>query len=342
MMSYPAWLQSHAKGNDKRLTFALGSEVKLRESVIAAMRGTDDETVTVWTEDNDTEVWAELNTHPMRQSQSKLVIVRNAHKIKDWTPLDTWLRDMRTVKCVMESELSEFSSPLARKLTTCPRGHAGPFRHQTFKSGRTKVTCPTCDETEEILGKRGRMVLCDPPATDAQKRAMVALVAENAGASRVKAEQLLQHTGWHVDPALEILEKLALLDAPLQMDLVQLLGITTEDTRYEQHLRNGERAKAVQTAHFVLDSEVPRVLNRCEEWLSLVARVSRAVKAGQTTAEIATATGIDWGYAIRLSEQAARFDVKAVNKATLALANAERDWYRGARVGVLEVMAAQW
>lgn len=341
-MTYPAWLASHAKGNDKRLTYALGSEAKLRERIIAAMRGSADELVTVWAEDNGAEVWAELNTHPMRQSATKLVIVRNAHKVKDWSSLDAWLTDMRTVRCVMESEQSEFSLPLAPRQNNCFRSHAGPVRSHTYKSGRVKRTCTVCDATAEALGKRARMVLCEPPATDASRKATIQLLADQCGASRIKVEQLLQRTDWHVDPALEILEKLDLLNAPLDLELVGLLGVTVEDTRYERHLRNGERAKAVAVAHLVAESEVPNVLNRCENWLSQIARVSRCVKAGQTTAEIANAVGIEWGLAIRLSEQAARFDVKAVNRATMALANAERDWYKGARTGVLEVLAAQW
>lgn len=341
--SFPAWLASHAKGTTKRLTVALGSEARLRERIIAAVQGEEEsELVTVWAEDEDTAVWDELNTHPMRQSQSKLVVVRNAHKIKDWTALDAWLNDMRTVRCVMESDQSEFSAPLNQKQTICARGHAGPVRTLTYKSGRVKRTCTVCDETAEILGKRGRMVLCGPPATDASRKATIQMLADQCGASRIKVEQLLDYTGWRVDPALEILEKLDLLGAPLQQDLVQLLGVSTEDTRFERHLRNGERAKAITVAHTVSEGEVPHVLERCDTWLAQVARVSRCVKAGQTTGEIANAVGIEWGHAIRLTEQAARFDVKAVNRATMALANAERDWFKGARIGVLEILAASW
>lgn len=341
MQSFPAWMASHAKGTTKRLTYALGAEAKLRERIIATVREEEEaELVTVWAEDNDPEVWAELNTHPMRQSKTKLVVVRNAHKVKNWAPLDAWLSDMRTVRCVMESEQSEFSLPLTRN--NCSRNHAGPVRSLTYKSGRVKKTCTVCDATEEILGKRGRMVLCDPPATDAARKATIQMLTDQCGSSRIKVEQLLQYTAWRVDPALEILEKLDLLGAPLQLDLVQLLGVPMEDTRYERHLRNGERAKAVTVAHLIGPDEIPRVLERCENWLSQIARVSRCVKAGQTTGEIANAVGIEWGLAIRLTEQASRFDVKSVNRATMALANAERDWFKGARTGVLEVLAASW
>jgi hypothetical protein len=342
MMSYPKWLESSAKGNDRRLTYAAGVEAKLREGVVRAIREEDAELVTVWAGTDDQEVWAELNTHPMRQSQTKIVTVRNAHRIKDWSLLDSWLRDMRTVKCVMESGVPEFSLPLARKQKFCPREHSGPVNVQSFKSGKVKRTCSVCDTAKDMLSKRGRLVVCQPPTTDAARKAFVTMLSQKHHASRVQVEQLLSHTGWRIDPALEVLQKLELLQAPLTMDLVQLLGVSVEDTRFEVALKSGDRGKAVSNAHLVHPSEVPNVLNRCEHWLSQIARVSRSLKAGQTTSEIANAIGADWGWAMKLSESAGRYDVAAVNRATMALANAERDWYRGARTGVLEVMGASW
>lgn len=193
-----------------------------------------------------------------------------------------------------------------------------------------------------MLSKRGRFVVCSAPSTETARKSVITMLAARYGASRVQLDQLLTFTGWRVDPALEILQKLELLQAPLTMDLARLLGVSMTDTRFETALKNGERSKAVSSAHLIHPNEVPSVFDRCEHWLAQIARVSRSIKAGQTTNEIANAIGTDWGLAIKLSEWAGRYDVSAVNRATFALANAERDWFKGAREGVLEVMAASW
>lgn len=342
MMSFLSWQQAHLAGRDRRITYAMGEEGRLRDFIIQTLKKDTLDKVTLWANKNDDEIWAELFTHPLRQSQTKLVTIRDAHKIKNWKPLDTWLREMRTVKTIMEADKPLFSVPMGRTQQYCVRGHQAAINIQTYRSGREKRTCSACDLAESILSKRGRLVLCAPPRTDASRRDAAQMIANLSGASTRQAEYLLEKTNWRVDAAIEVVDKLNLLSAPMTASIIEALGLTVDDTQYEHAMRDGNRKAAVTQASVVNEYEVARVLDRLELWLTQIARVSRLMHTGATTSDISIKLGADWGLTIKLCDWAAKYDTEQVNKATIALANAERDWYSGARTGVLEVLATQW
>lgn len=340
-MSYVRWAEAHQAGRTRRITYTMGPEARLRDMVVQTLKKETTDKITLWANNNDDDIWSELFTHPLRQSQIKLVTVRDAHKIKNWQPLDDWLREMRTVKTIMEADKPLFSVPMARGQKVCVRGHSSKVNIKTYSNGREKITCAECDSAETILSKRGRLILCAPPRTEATKRDAITLICNISTASRKQAENLLFITNWRLDAAIEIVHKLNLINAPMTEEIILALGVTVDETKYEQALREGNRAKAATLASTIPYSEIINVLDRMEDWLAKTVRVVRAQQAGATTSEIAIAINCDWGYTIKLCEWAIRLDISMLNRYTIALANAYRESAKQ-NLGVLEVLALQW
>jgi hypothetical protein len=370
------FLELHHVGKDRRLNYAVGNEPRLRQAVIEVLvHGVEDlQRINMTaTGANDHQIWDELNQHPMITSRKnpalelgekpsrlkpssvpvyKHVVVRDAHRIANWEPLDGWLREMRMVKVCFESEWEDFERPMYGKSKYCPRRHPcftpDAVLTEVRADGREIRHCKKCSDIRVLVVGRGRLVKCQIPRTEKQRDDAVLLLAKLAGTSKARAGRLLRLVNWRIGPALEVVKKIQYLDAEINSETLKEVAesMSASDATFEQALRRGDRATAASVAHEIPPAAVPYVIDRLDQWLGQVARAAPMVRAGRTRSDLIRALGLSYMDAERMMDDAGRFDQKRISTAVMALARADMAWSleadAEALVGVMELLAVNW
>ena len=330
-MMYLDWLQTTT---EKRLTYVLGTQQTLRESVISRIISTttNPDVITV---DGDTTFPGVFFIAPIRQNTTRVVVVRNAEKVADFSYLQAWFEKVKNVKVIYDSTETEFSS-LVELHGTCPRGHScgiGQTNLKTSKSGSSRRTCKLCDTVAKMITYRGRFVDCSIDGTG------VDLLKAVSKLSLSGAKAVMNYTG-SIDAALELVDKHELLSLTIDEKLFPMVSLGNSDISYVRELTIGDKFKAVQYAATVKDKRA--VFEYLAEWLVNLELVARHHINGKKRPEIATLTGLSWPQTSEYLKWVARYSQDKIDTASVLLANSLVDWRNGADTGLLQLLALNW
>ncbi len=180
--TYAQWRASADKAEARRCIYLCGPETALRQEVIettiSIVNPSHLDYVSVDADHAATaDIWADANAYPLTPNASRLVVVRNAQNLRDWTPLESWLNTVRR----------------------------RPSTYLLFVSEDAEV--PDAPHIT-LLRKRshGQVVRCTRPnPTD-----LTAWVRRRAGLDVEMATRLLDNVHWNVADAADACRKLAL------------------------------------------------------------------------------------------------------------------------------------
>jgi hypothetical protein len=360
-------------GKVRPLHYLWGDEYSLIEDAVRGLRQGGELVTVTATKRNGGEVWTVLNQFPADE-RKRYVVVRDAHRMRDFTPLESWRKAMvRRVSACFVGDEHDFDQPLWRTAKWCPRGHRVEEAQLSRRSGREIRYCPECRAAREVFTRLGRVVRCGRPTTERARNETVAFLirafdAEAVARGKDALERLepvprgmvgalLEECGWSLGEALIAKDRLALLNVPYELPLtdtaIKQAVVSTAVGDYVAALRHGDRATAASVAHEVDPDEVPAVLRECERWLGQAQRAHSSVRAGLGTTDLIRLLGVGWGEAKRLERDAGKYSAASVSRATEALAAADRVWhqdctaavcapYHWPRPGVLELLALNW
>lgn len=290
--------------SEPRFFMACGSVTRLRDKLVAtALERENIEVHEHW----DTDIWLDMFTVSDRQSRTKVIVVHNAHEIK-WANLPLWLDKCKDMRLVLESP----STALGERLS-------------------------------KIVKTRGMIVDCEAPESEGKQGKMLDLLSSWFGFSTTKIKLLLHRIEWDLNAGLDLMTKVALLNLDLTSDVVQQLGYTVDNrAKFEYYLQRQKKADALFHSRKIDTAEIPAILQSLGDWIELVGRLSQVTSYYKAPREIATQIDSTAKFVQDNLVLAKKYNIPALNRASIALANADKDYSRGTRAGVLDVLTACW
>lgn len=323
MSTFTQFMAHADKGEIRRCTWLCGDQPVLIEQVIDTIRDMvkpselDYISFTAGT-DTDATIWAAANQYPLTPGAPRLILVRNAGKIRRWDPLADWMdaaRILPGVHLVLVSADADF-----------------PY---TIVDGKKAGLKPPVDL---IQAKRrsGMIVRCAMPnASDA-----VAWVRRRAPAlSHGLAGYLLTRTGGDLAAAAGVCDKIALFDATVNRTTVDALCQENPADSFVDCLLYLRKPQALLVAAAMDPRDYGKVIGQLDARLDLLATLCRANSAGLGAHEI---HGVS-PFLVRQYLPCAKYytPTTCVNRRRL-LAVVDEAYRSGAREAIMESLVALW
>jgi hypothetical protein len=288
----------------------------LAEEVIAEIRDQFPPAATFYaSQDRDQAIWDALTTVPFDPADPRLVVVREAERIRDWAPLEHMLAAYRQ---------------LPRCTALFVDGGEQPGRGEN----------PPADTLQgRLLRRSGAAVLVKTsvPGDEELEEWAAALLPE---AARGLAAEVLRVTGGDVRAARDLCARLSVLPPDLERRTVSwLAGEPVFD--FASAVIAGNRKAAFSAAPLLTSDQLGYAIGTLAGWLDDLAVLAPAAARNATLREIG-ALGVSQYSALRLLPVVSRYNPAAIHRDRSVLLVAAEAWQSGQRDGVPEVIAALW
>ncbi len=312
MGTYQQWRAAADKGEVRRVTFVCGDVPVLVNEVVDTVTALVDagvlDKVTVWAgETPAAEVWDIAAQYPLTPEAPRLVCVRDAHLLKDWSPLAGWVAGARFLPGVHLLFVSASAE--------LPSVRGKPAPHIAALQGRRQAHLVRCAQLK---------------AEDA-----IAWVRRRARVDQDVAHHLLRRVAGNLGAAAQVCAKVALFDGQPSRSTVDALCAEAGD-EFVEELLSGRKRQALRA---VADAEPGAAIGLLVHRVDLLGALWRASRAGQSAREI---TGHPPFLVHRFLPHAKHYDPQRCVYARRVLAVVDGAYRNGARDGVLEALVALW
>lgn len=300
--SFGVGLKTVQNKSEPRLFVAYGREGRLREKLLSELLSRTECEVHEVAGSGD--VWTELFRPAYRESKVKLTVLHESDKVESWVPLKQWLDKCKPHRLVMQTPNDKLALKLADQAKT-----------------------------------RGMVVDCSyVPA-----KAVESWFKQEYGLTQVQTHSALTYCQNNVSAAAGLLNKHALFGLKFSKETANHFGLPeVVDKKFSEALLNNKKVDAFNLARQAHVESLPRILSYLENKLDELARLHSALTGMKTVSEVALEAGVSRSVVKSRSALAKKYDAKAIMRATLALANADRAWHQGYRTGVMEVLVSSW
>lgn len=316
MGTFTAWRHAADRGELRRVTWVCGEQRVLVEEVVDTVRllvspGPLDYAALTAGEVTEQEIWAAASLFPV--GGRRLVLIRDAHRLRNFGPLMTWLTHLRELRDVYLMFVS----------ADADLPHTGTGR----------AAQPT-DYIEAIRPPRGHLVRCSAlnPA-DA-----VMWLQRKATLDDDTATHLLARTGGDLTAAGAVAAKLALFDGQPSARAIDTL-VARAPHEFTDALIFDRKPDALHAITAVPAKDYPRITGQLDSRLDLLAALWRATRAGLRSREI---HGLPQFLVHRYLPAAKLYDPDRLHRARTALAVVDDAVRRGITTGALEALTALW
>lgn len=318
--NYTLWRHAADKGEVRRATYVCGDQPVLIEEVVDTTRAllavSDLDYVSLDAGAvADRDIWAAANQYSLSGTANRLVLVRDAHRIKNWNPLTDWIGNARRLPhnyLLLVSNQDDFP---------------------TVAQEGKKALAP---HIEAIRAGRGRLVRCGMP-NEADSIAWVRSRAPHI--SEDMASYLLQRVGADLIAAAGVCAKLKLFGGNPGPSTIDALCDPGPSESFVDCLIAQRREEALLVAQSLPDKERGRLFSLLDARLDLLAALYRATRAGLSYREV---KDVPVFLIRKLSPHAKHYDPRRCAYRRHLLAVLEGRHRSGVRTGVLESLVAMW
>ncbi len=319
MSSYSQWLASHAKSGPSRVTWVCGEARVLVDEVIAATVGAivpDDTEGWRLGRDVEREIWASVLAIP-GYGRSRLVIVGDAGRLRDWKSLRWWLD--------------------ARNLTQGSYLLFGAEENDFPRDGDGKIAEPVSWLRDSSVGQ---IVRCSPLNPE---DAVAWVQRQLPSVTPVQAKRLLFRAAGDLAEIRHVLVKARLFSGSQMTDEAFDMLCDELPDDFAERLILRDLPGAMLAAESLVGDGLARAIGYLASRLQLLSTLHRAARDGVSWRDIVANLGVSRFlvqkyYAIASAE----YGERRVNSAWVALSAAE-DVYRGGAVdGVAESLVVSW
>lgn len=325
MATYRQWRDHADKGDVKRVTWVCGEERTLVEEVVDTTRqllsvSEMDYVALVAGLAPDKEVWAAMNQYPMEPTANRLVLVRDAEKLKRWRPFEDWMsnsRQMPTVYLLFVSGQHEF-----------------PY---IVKDGKSTGEFPP---HIDVIKNRGRLVRCSTPNEDD----LLAWVQRQAPMDGAVAQHLLERAAGNLGIVSNVCRKAALFPGRPSTTVIDVLCAEAPSDDFVDSLLTLNKQRAIRSLEAVPTSDYGKVIGRLDSRLELLAKLHSAVRQRKTLKDIAVSgkSDVPVFLARTLYPVAKHYDPIRRRSCRTVLTATDAAVRSGSTRGVMESLVALW
>lgn len=266
----------------------------------------------------ETEVWANLNQHPLDSEQKRLIIVHEAQRLEHLDRLAHWLKDNQ--------------------------GNRKKPATAVFVSN----DADWADEVKEIFSKSSaaQYVKCALPKdeTDRLKRAQDIICTWGHGnIDRTSAGVLALRVNFDMAEAYAVMAKAALFpQAKVTVSAIEKLAPRHVEEDVVWALLSLNKRKAAEAVVVAGPEVTGRVLGTLATHVDMLARINSVLTVSTGAKDAAKRIGAREQYVRRLYPLARLYPRKEAVRRTLLLSRLDAAFNQGAREGVLESLLALW
>jgi DNA polymerase III delta subunit len=325
MASFSHWRREYAdKGVVKKVTWVCGDQRVLVEEVVSHTRESlavteSDYELKVAGQDPDKEIWAAANQYPFDPTQNRLVVVRDAEKIKRWAPLETWLENTRTLPTVHLLFVSNESD----------------FPYQLDSSGKRT---PDLKQHLGWIKGRGHLVRCAYPNADD----VVSWIQRRVSCDQFVAKHLLQRVGGDLGKANNVCRKAQLFSGGLRAEVVDVLCSESPSSDFVDSLVALDKPRAFRAIEALPRDEWSMAIGQLDSRLETLARLNKHLSMNKTLKDLAIAGDVPYFLAEALMPVAKNYDRPRRQRCRRVLAAVDDAYRSGAQDGVLETLVSMW
>lgn len=319
MANWRQWRVHADAGTVARVTWVCGAEKVLVEEVVDFIRTTlapediDYASFLATGTARDREMWASCNQYPLQERAARLVLVRDAEKIKKWEPLFSWLDNRRllpTVHLLFISNEEDLNTELS---------HQAAFRD------------------------KGHIIRCSTPKPED----LIAWVQRRAECGPAVADYLLKRVGGDLGRAANVLWKASIFDGELTTELVDILSSEAPADDFVMALCDVKRARAFTAIEGLSLNDYGKVIGNLDQRLDLLTKLNAAVRKNLGLREIVQMKGVPLFLARQLIHSAKTYDAARVAHCRRLLAIVDDSMrgggdYANPQPGQLEALVALW
>lgn len=258
------------------------------------------------------DVWAEASQFPLIPGGNRMILIRNAEKLKNWDQLELWLTRTRQLTGVYLVFVSNDK--------TLP-----------YANGKQGVLLP---HAAALKAPRGSLVKCSMP----KQQDAVAWVQRRATMDASTAQHLLARTGGSLTAAAHVCAKLALFDGMAGAATVDALVNESPAADFAENLIALDRKRALLCIPD-LTFEHAKLVALLDSRLDLLQTLHRAQIAGQGWRD---SHGVNPYLARQYLPHARHYPPTTCAYRRRVLAVIDDALRNGARVGVFEALVALW
>jgi DNA polymerase III delta subunit len=329
MSTFSQWRTAHAKSGVKQITWVCGTEQVLIEEVVRTIK--DDLAPESWNyiplsvgEDTERSIWSEIDQHPI-DSGMRLVVIRNAERIKDWFRLEDWIR-FRNLN--PNSYLVFVSNEDRLQRLPVPEG---------AERGTKGAIAPHI----AALSGKGTAVECRP-YTQATAKYAVKWVQEKAPMRDGIAGYLLDRANGDLRLVRDICEKLAVFPDDISITTVNALLSEQPRDDFSDALMALDKKTALLSLEQLPESEYSRTLGLLDSRLDLAGLVHDMQSEYKSPSQISAAAGSKAFLVKDILPVSKHYDRKRRLQIRKVLATADEALRSGNSIAVLEAVVALW
>lgn len=316
MSSYGQWFKAFVSRGPARVTWVCGAERVLVDEVVAsvtaALGANEAES---WTagRDREKDIWASALAVPF--TETRLVQVRDAGRLKDWDKLHTWLEEkfvLRGVHLLFSAGEADFPKDKDGKL-------AEPCTWLRDSTVGQVVRCTSLDPDEAAVWARQQM----------------------PGLSAIQATRLLDRASGSLREVRTVLAKARLFgdqvpDWALDMLCAELPG------DFADKLIRGDRKGAMLAAETLGSEGLGWSLGVLASRLDALSALHRAARDNVSRRDVVSKMGVPAFVAQKYAGVAKDYGEQRVARCWGALAVVEDAYRSGSADGAAEVLVASW
>lgn len=285
--------------------------------------------------DKDREVWAAANQYPMAPQANRLIVVRDAEKVKNWTPLEPWLNSTRTLPTVYLVFISNDDHYYVRgqdgKLTSDLKAHLPPFRD---KSAGALIRCvsPSADIPRDPKTKRPMREVSDLQAYVQSLLPMRADVASH----------VIDRLAGDLGQIKNLCAKAAVFKGEPTVAIVDALCEPAPGDEFVLDLIRLDKKSAFLALDKLSPSEYLMTLGNASYWLDVTSRVADGLRQRKTSADMAQMPGLGRFQVQTVLQAAKAYDKHRVSHCRSVLAMADEAVRQGVTDSPMQVLTALW
>lgn len=316
-MNFNQWKGYAEKKDVSKITYLCGEQKALVEIVISDIVKILQVPATDFISAEPTPaIWELASQYPLDPEANRLIVVRDADKIHDWSGLDAWLANSRIN----------------------PRNYIVLVSSNTdaptlFAKGK-KVSYY---EHIEIIRTKGKFIKCSTPNEDD----LIAW-ALSFGLSRVSAEFLVNRVSGNVETLLNVLRKVHVWDGSPSPKALSLLCDELAEESFADYLIARNKNSAYLALQTMSEEDKLKALNHLNHRLTYLYEIGSCVRRRMYDNDIAAATGIKIFLVKKLKGFTKDYDDKKIKYCRQLLAMTDSSLRSGAKVGVMESLVTLW
>ncbi len=316
-MNFTQWKSHASKKAVSKVTYICGDQSVLREIVIEDIKSILEVPVTDYLSvDSSESFWELASQYPLDANANRMVVVRDAEKIQDWSTLEVWLSFSKTNPnnyLVFVSAQSD-----APSLYT--------------KGKRTQYV-----EHIELIRTKGKFIRCSQPNNDD-----LVSWANSYGLTDNTSKHLVERTSGNTSSMVNVLQKVHIWNGAPNVKVIDLLCAEQALDSFADYLVQGQKATAYLALQTMSQADKDKIISKLDYRLDTVMEIARLARRRMYAGDIAASTGIKVYIVKKFLPVVNQYDETKIKYCRQVLALIDGHLRDGAKVGVWETLITLW